>query len=295
MHMDLTIRFDYGSIVPWVGRRRRATSYSGRRARTRSACETPVHTHGAGKATVADFVVEAGEKVPFVARVPRVARATPPRLATCERAIKETARWWRKWAKQCTYDGEWKTQVMRSLITLKALTYAPTGGIVAAPTTSLPEWLGSVRNWDYRYCWLRDATLTLLALTVGGYTDEALAWRDWLLRAAAGDPEDLQIMYGPAGERRLTEFTVDWLDGLRGLHPGARRQRGERAVPARRLRRGARDALPHPQAHARRRRAPGLVGARVRAARRARGRSGAIPTRASGRCAARASTSRTRR
>ena len=216
MHMDLTIRFDYGSIVPWVSDGDSLIhAVAGPDA---VLLETPVRTHGAGKATVADFVVEAGDKVPFSLAY-HESHAPPPRLASCERAIKETARWWRQWAKQCTYEGRWKPQVMRSLITLKALTYAPTGGIVAAPTTSLPEWIGSVRNWDYRYCWLRDASLTLNSLTVGGYTDEALAWRDWLLRAAAGDPEDLQIMYGPAGERRLTEFTLDWLDGYEGSIP----------------------------------------------------------------------------
>ena len=216
MHMDLTIRFDYGSIVPWVSDGDGLIhAVAGPDA---IVLETPVTTHGAGKATVADFVVEAGDKVPFsLAYHP--SHHDPPKLANCERAIKETSRWWREWAKKCTYDGGWKPQVMRSLITLKALTYAPTGGIVAAPTTSLPEWPGSVRNWDYRYCWLRDASLTLQSLFVGGYTAEALAWRDWLLRAAAGDPEDLQIMYGPGGERRLTEFTVDWLDGYEDSTP----------------------------------------------------------------------------
>jgi GH15 family glucan-1,4-alpha-glucosidase len=211
MHMDLTIRFDYGSIVPWVGRSKDGilSAVAGPDA---ICLNTPAHTHGAGKATVADFVVAAGEQVPFVLAY-HPSHQPAPRFADAARAVKETASWWRNWAKKCEYHGEWKDAVMRSLITLKALTYAPTGGIVAAPTTSLPEWIGSVRNWDYRFCWLRDASLTLLALTVGGYTDEALAWRDWLLRAAAGDPEDLQIMYGPAGERRLTEYTVDWLDG----------------------------------------------------------------------------------
>ena len=211
MHMDLTIRFDYGSIVPWVGRAADGilTAVAGPDA---ICLNTPVRTDGAGKATVADFVVEAGETVPFLLAY-HPSHQPAPRFANAERAVEETTHWWRHWAGQCEYDGEWKDAVMRSLITLKALTYAPTGGIVAAPTTSLPEWIGSVRNWDYRFCWLRDASLTLLALTVGGYHDEALAWRDWLLRAAAGDPEDLQIMYGPAGERRLTEYTVDWLDG----------------------------------------------------------------------------------
>jgi GH15 family glucan-1,4-alpha-glucosidase len=211
MHMDMTIRFDYGSIVPWVGRVDDET-LSAVAGPDAICLRTPVRTHGAGKATVADFVVEAGDQIPFVLAYHQ-SHGDRPRSLNAARAVKETETWWRKWAKQSTYAGQWSDVVMRSLITLKALTYAPTGGIVAAPTTSLPEWIGSVRNWDYRYCWLRDATLTLSSLTIGGYEDEALAWRDWLLRAAAGDPEDLQIMYGAAGERRLTEFTIDWLDG----------------------------------------------------------------------------------
>ena len=141
--------------------------------------------------------------------------------------------------------GQWREAVLRSLITLKALTYAPTGGIVAAPTTSLPEQLGGVRNWDYRYCWLRDATFTLLSRCCNaGYLDEAGAWRDWLLRAVAGDPAEMQIMYGLAGERRLTEMELDWLPGYEGAQAGARRQRRLEAVPARRLRRGARRDVP---------------------------------------------------
>jgi len=143
----------------------------------------------------------------------------PPHPIDVERAIAGTARWWRRWAGQSTYEGRWRDLVTRSLITLKALTYAPTGGIVAAPTASLPEWIGGVRNWDYRFCWLRDATFTLLALIQAGYLDEARAWRDWLVRAVAGSPADLQIMYGPAGERRLTEFQVDWLAGYEGSAP----------------------------------------------------------------------------
>jgi GH15 family glucan-1,4-alpha-glucosidase len=218
MHMDMTIRFDYGSIVPWVGQSDDDETLRAIAGPDAMILRTPVHTHGASKATIADFVVSAGEKVPFVlAYYP--SHQEPPRPINAERAIKETASWWRHWAKQCTYEGGWKDAVIRSLITLKALTFAPTGGIVAAPTTSLPEWIGSVRNWDYRYCWLRDATLTLSSLTVGGFTEEALAWRDWLLRAAAGDPEDLQIMYGPGGERRLTEYTLDWLGGYQDSTP----------------------------------------------------------------------------
>jgi GH15 family glucan-1,4-alpha-glucosidase len=179
---------------------------------------TPVHTHGAGQTTVADFIVEAGDSVPFVL-AHHASHLPTPRPVDAHRAVQETARWWHRWAAQCTYSGHWRKEVMRSLITLKALTYAPTGGIVAAPTTSIPEWIGSVRNWDYRYCWLRDSTLTLVSLTAGGYREEALAWRDWLLRAVAGDPEDLQIMYGAAGERRLSEYELDWLPGYERSRP----------------------------------------------------------------------------
>jgi GH15 family glucan-1,4-alpha-glucosidase len=216
MHMELVIRFDYGSIVPWV-----YGSDGGLRAVAGPDAlilQTPARTHGAGKSTVADFVVEAGQRVPFILAY-HESHVAPPRRFDATRAIKDTTRWWKKWSDQCTYDGKWRDAVMRSLITLKALTYAPTGGIVAAPTTSLPEWIGGVRNWDYRYCWLRDATLTLISLSLGGYTSEALAWRDWLLRAAAGDPEDLQIMYGVAGERRLTELELDWLPGYQHSQP----------------------------------------------------------------------------
>ncbi len=216
MHMDLTIRFDYGSIVPWVGRQDDAlVAVAGPDA---VCLRTPVHHHGAGKSTVADFVVEAGDKVPFVLAY-HESHLPKPRPVDGIRAMHETVRWWHHWSSQCTYQGRWRDAVMRSLITLKALTFAPSGGIVAAPTTSLPEWIGSVRNWDYRFCWLRDATLTLFSLTVGGYTEEALAWRDWLLRAVAGDPDDLQIMYGPSGERRLSEYEIPWLPGYRGSAP----------------------------------------------------------------------------
>ena len=176
MHMDMTIRFDYGSIVPWVGRSDDDETLRAIAGPDAMVLRTPARTHGAGKATIADFVVNAGEKVPFVLAY-YASHEEPPRPVNAERAIKETASWWRHWAKQCTYDGGWKDAVIRSLITLKALTFAPTGGIVAAPTSSLPEWIGGVRNWDYRYCWLRDATLTLSSLAVGGFTEEALAWR----------------------------------------------------------------------------------------------------------------------
>jgi GH15 family glucan-1,4-alpha-glucosidase len=143
---------------------------------------------------------------------------TPP-MIDAERTVEETQNWWKLWSSRCSYEGPWKDAVVRSLITLKALTYAPTGGIVAAPTTSLPERLGGVRNWDYRYCWLRDATFTLYALMLGGYIDEACAWREWLLRAVAGTPSQLNIMYGLAGERRLPELELDWLPGYEGSAP----------------------------------------------------------------------------
>jgi GH15 family glucan-1,4-alpha-glucosidase len=216
IHMDLRIRFDYGSSLPWV------TNQDGRLHATAGpdsvVLSTPAPVEGAGGATVADFIVAAGDKVPFVLAW-HPSHESPPRDISTLNAVERTATWWRRWAKQCTYDGEYRDLVLRSLITLKALTYAPTGGIAAAATTSLPEWIGSVRNWDYRYCWLRDSVLTLFALMTGGYDREALAWRDWLLRAAAGDPSKLQIMYGLGGERRLDEYTVDWLPGYEGSAP----------------------------------------------------------------------------
>jgi GH15 family glucan-1,4-alpha-glucosidase len=216
MHMDLRIRFDYGANLPWV------TDQDGRLHATAGpdsmVLTTPAPFEGAGRSTVADFVVGAGDTVPFVLAW-HPSHEQPPRDSNGMNAIRRTETWWRRWSKQCTYKGESSDLVLRSLITLKALTYAPTGGIVAAPTTSLPEWIGSVRNWDYRFCWLRDSVLTLFALMTGGYNDEALAWRDWLLRAAAGDPAQLQIMYGIGGERRLDEYEVDWLPGYEGSAP----------------------------------------------------------------------------
>jgi len=168
--------------------------------------------------TVAEFTVSAGEHVPFVLTwFP--SNEEPPRPVDARFATRDTERWWEEWSRSCTFDGPWRDAVVRSLITLKALTYHPTGGIVAAPTTSLPETVGGVRNWDYRYCWLRDATLTLEALMRGGYHDEAMEWRDWLLRAVAGDAAELQIMYGAAGERRLEEWEVDWLPGYEQSRP----------------------------------------------------------------------------
>ncbi len=216
VRMQLVVRFDYGSIVPWVRRLDGTLSCVG--GPDALALRTPVETHGENLTTVAEFWVSEGDRVPFVLTW-YPSNEPPPREIEPERALEDTAVWWEEWSSRCAYEGEWRDDVVRSLTVLKALTYAPTGGIVAAPTTSLPEQLGGVRNWDYRYCWLRDATFTLYALLVAGYTGEARAWRDWLLRAVAGDPSDLQIMYGPAGERRLTELELGWLPGYERSRP----------------------------------------------------------------------------
>ncbi|GAC1351122.1 MAG: glycoside hydrolase family 15 protein [Polyangiales bacterium] len=216
MKMELIIRFDYGLVVPWV-RRHDGTldAVAGPDALT---LYTPVATCGEGLTTVANFSVSAGEKVPFVLSF-HPSHEPLPAPVDAQEAIAATTAWWRNWCCSCTAQGKWREPVMRSLITLKALTYAPTGGIVAAPTTSLPECIGSVRNWDYRYCWLRDATFTLYSLMLHGYRDEAGAFRDWLLRAVAGDPSQIQIMYGAAGERRLTEMELPWLSGYENSKP----------------------------------------------------------------------------
>src|ERR671919_255429 len=216
MRMQLIIRFDYGSVVPWV--RRVEDGIRAVSGPDTLMLKTPVALHGAGFRTEAEFTVSAGQRVPFVLMW-HPSHEPEPDVIDAEDTIASTDQWWREWSGRCTYEGPWREAVIRSLITLKALTYAPTGGIVAAPTTSLPEQLGGVRNWDYRYCWVRDATFTLYALMLAGYRDEARAWRDWLLRAVAGDPDDLQIMYGPAGERRLPEYELPWLQGYEGSRP----------------------------------------------------------------------------
>src|SRR5262245_12816094 len=215
MAMELVIRFDYGSIVPWV----RTVDGVLRAIAGPDALSlwSPVETSGVDLTTRAEFTVRKGQRLPFLlVWHPSHETVTPIDVAT---AVDDTCAWWKAWCDRCRYQGQWHDIVERSLITLKALTFAPTGGIVAAPTTSLPEFIGGVRNWDYRYCWLRDATFKLYALLVGGYTEEALAWRNWLLRAVAGDPADLQIMYGPAGERRLLELELPWLPGYQGSRP----------------------------------------------------------------------------
>jgi GH15 family glucan-1,4-alpha-glucosidase len=177
-----------------------------------------VETRGQDLTTVAEFAVAEGQRIAFVLTWHPSVDPVPEPIDP-ERQLERTERWWREWSARCTYDGGWSDAVVRSCITLKALTYEPTGGIVAALTTSLPEKLGGVRNWDYRYVWLRDATFTLYALLATGFTDEARAWRDWLLRAVTGDPSQLQIMYGPAGERRLTELELGWLPGYEASAP----------------------------------------------------------------------------
>jgi GH15 family glucan-1,4-alpha-glucosidase len=216
MHMELSIRFDYGSVIPWV--RRIDKGFRAVAGPDTLLLHSDVDLHGENFSTVADFAVSEGQRVAFVLTWYPSHQAAPPPIDP-QKAIGETERWWREWSNRCTYQGPWRDAVLRSLITLKALTYSPTGGIVAAPTTSLPERIGGVRNWDYRYCWLRDATFTLYALMIGGYTDEARAWREWLLRAVAGKPSQINIMYGLAGERRLTELELDWLPGYEGSSP----------------------------------------------------------------------------
>jgi len=216
MRMDLTVRFDYGSVVPWVRRiDGRLNAIAGPDAVVIGA---PVPLRGEGMSTVAEFEVEKGQRLEF-ALTWYPSNQPAPEPLDAERALEDTEAFWTEWSSRCTYQGPYEAMVRRSLLTLKALTYAPTGGIVAAPTTSLPEALGGVRNWDYRYCWLRDATFTLYSLLLAGYSDEAQAWRDWLLRAIAGDPSKLQIMYGCAGERRLDEWEVPWLAGYEGSAP----------------------------------------------------------------------------
>ena len=216
MAMELVIRFDYGSAVPWV--RRLDGTLHAVAGPDALFLHTPVETRGEGLTTVAELTVTAGDRVPFVLTW-QASHLPPPDAIDAEAALSDTERWWAEWSGHGRTSGPDRDLVMRSLITLKALTYAPTGGLVAAATTSLPEDIGGSRNWDYRYCWLRDATFSLYALMLAGYDDEALAWRDWLLRAVAGSPSQLQIMYGPAGERRLTEVELGWLPGYEGSAP----------------------------------------------------------------------------
>ena len=216
MHSEIVIRFDYGSLVPWVQK-----SDHGIRAIAGPDAlhlHSDVPLHGEDFKTVADFTVAEGQRVSFVLTW-YDSYKSPPKPVDPDQGLRVTEKFWRDWSARCTYRGEWRKAVMRSLVTLKALTYLPTGGIVAAATTSLPEKIGSIRNWDYRYCWVRDATFTLYALMMTGYKEEAVAWREWLLRAVAGRASQLNIMYGVTGERRLTEIELDWLPGYEDSRP----------------------------------------------------------------------------
>jgi len=216
VRMEAVFRFDYGRIVPWV--RSRDYGLSAVAGPDALQLRTPVPMHGENMKTLAAFKVAEGDRIPFTltwypSHLPESAARDDLKL------LDETEQYWRQWSARCQDGNQWRPHVIRSLITLKALTFSPTGGIVAAPTTSLPEWIGSVRNWDYRYCWLRDATFTLYALLSSGYNEEATAWCEWLLRAVAGQPDQIQIMYGLAGERRLTEFEAPWLPGYENSVP----------------------------------------------------------------------------
>nr|WTB30247.1 glycoside hydrolase family 15 protein [Streptomyces sp. NBC_00830] len=216
MRSELRMRFSYGRVIPWVHR------VDGRTVAVAGPdsvwLDTPAETFGENLTTYSDFTVAPGDRIEFTLSW-QPSHREPPALPDPEGALEATEDFWREWVEQCTYHGPYREAVVRSLITLKALTYAPTGGIVAAPTTSLPEDIGGSRNWDYRYTWLRDAAITLSSLLRTGYREEARAWREWLLRAVAGDPENLQIMYGIAGERELGEAELDWLPGYENSGP----------------------------------------------------------------------------
>ncbi|WP_179893976.1 glycoside hydrolase family 15 protein [Streptomyces sp. gb14] len=216
MRSELRMRFSYGRVTPWVHKvDNRTVAVAGPDS---VWLDTEAETYGQNLTTYSDFTVGPGDRVAFTISW-QPSHHEPPALPEPENSLEATENFWREWVEQCTYHGPYREAVVRSLITLKALTYAPTGGIVAAPTTSLPEEIGGVRNWDYRYTWLRDAAITLSSLLRTGYREEARAWREWLLRAVAGDPENLQIMYGIAGERELGEAELDWLPGYENSTP----------------------------------------------------------------------------
>jgi GH15 family glucan-1,4-alpha-glucosidase len=216
MRFELVIRFDYGRIVPWV---RRVDDALVAVAGPDALCLwSPVDTHGEDMTTVAEFTLDEGDRMGFVLTwFP--SHEQIPDAVDAERALRDTEEYWLGWTNCLSSEGDYHAEINESLVILKAMTYAPTGGIVAAPTTSLPESIGGARNWDYRFCWLRDATLTLLAMLKAGSREEAVTWSQWLLRAVAGDPADIQIMYGLAGERRLGELALDWLPGYEGSGP----------------------------------------------------------------------------
>ncbi len=216
MRLELVVRFDYGSIVPWVRRIDGALVMTA--GPDTLELRSSVETKGEDMKTVGEFSVAEGQRESFILHYRPSHLAMLPPLDP-EQSLTETETYWRGWSKRCIYQGRWHKAVLRSLLTLKALTYRPTGGIVAAPTTSLPEQVGGVRNWDYRFCWLRDATFTLNALLLTGYIEEATEWRDWLLRAIAGSPDDLQILYSVTGARRLDEVELPWLPGYENSSP----------------------------------------------------------------------------
>jgi len=216
MQMELIIRFDYGHVIPWV--RKRHGGLEAIAGPNGLILRTPIETRGKDLTTVAEFSVKRGDRVPFVLTW-FASHGDPPKPVNAEHALRDTERFWTQWAEHCHRKTPWEEAVVRSLVTLKGLTYAPTGGLIAAATTSLPEEIGGVRNWDYRYCWLRDATFTLLAFMRAGYNDEAESWREWLLRAIAGSPSQMQIMYGVRGERRLQEYELEWLCGYENSKP----------------------------------------------------------------------------
>jgi len=216
MKMELAIRFDYGSIVPWV--RKTDDGIIAIAGPDTLRLRTPVELCGENFHTTSKFTVSAGQKIPFEICW-YASHRDEPKFLDFEKTIDDTEKWWREWAGRCAFAGPSKAALTRSLITLKALTYAPTGAIVAAPTTSLPELIGGVRNWDYRFCWVRDATLSLHALIIAGYLEEARDWREWIIRAVAGKPSELNIVYGLRGERRLTELELSWLPGYENSAP----------------------------------------------------------------------------
>ncbi|MGI4815087.1 MAG: glycoside hydrolase family 15 protein [Janthinobacterium lividum] len=218
MQMDMALRFDYGSSVPWVSQLEDGSGIKAISGPDMAVLRTTAPLRGENLRTVSEFTIMEGESIPFVLAYAPSHHNVPP-AGDPSSTLARTETFWRDWTSRCKVEGEWADDVKRSLITLKALAYEPTGGIVAAATTSLPEKIGGTRNWDYRFCWLRDATLTLLAMMRAGFYDEARAWRAWLVRAIAGSPEQVQIMYGIAGERRLAEWECDWLPGYEDSKP----------------------------------------------------------------------------
>ncbi len=233
MSMDLVLRFGYGAVVPWV-RQIDSGALEAIAGPDAAWLHTRVGTRGRDRSTVAEFTVRAGEAVPFVLTYGPSYLDQPGEVDAGE-AMLDAQGFWDDWSAEATIEGPWATEVQDSLVVLKALTYAPTGAVTAAVTTSLPEQIGGSRNWDYRYCWLRDATFTLQALLDCGYLSEAVAWRDWLLRAVAGDPSQLQVMYAVDGARQLPELELAWLAGFESSRPVRVGNEAVDAAAARRL------------------------------------------------------------